>query len=78
MASSATGKLPAPEIADGLGKKFWIKYSKEWTQAMYTPFVVTLAAGNLKLETFRQYIAQDVHFLRAFKKALVILTALFS
>lgn len=69
MASSATGKLPAPEIADGLGKKFWIKYSKEWTQAMYTPFVVTLAAGNLKLETFRQYIAQDVHFLRAFKKA---------
>lgn len=69
MASSATGKLPASELEDGLGKKFWIKFRKEWTEAMYTPFVVSLAAGNLKLDTFRDYIAQDVYFLRAFVKA---------
>ncbi|KAI3459056.1 hypothetical protein Pfo_015719 [Paulownia fortunei] len=69
MASSATVKLPAPLIEEGLGRRFWIKFKKEWTQALYTPFVVCLAAGNLKLDTFRHYIAQDVHFLRAFAKA---------
>lgn len=74
MASSATGKLPA-EIEDGLGKKYWRKFKKEWTEALYTPFVIALAAGNLKLDTFRDYIAQDVYFLRAFVKALVILTS---
>lgn len=75
MASSATGKLPAPELEDGLGKKLWIKFRKEWTEALYTPFVISLAAGNLKLDTFRGYVAQDVYFLRAFAKALVILTS---
>ncbi|KAK4433131.1 Bifunctional protein, mitochondrial [Sesamum alatum] len=69
MASSATVKLPASPIEEGLGRRFWIKFTKEWTQALYTPFVVSLAAGNLKLDTFRHYIAQDVHFLRAFAKA---------
>lgn len=37
--------------------------------ALYTPFVVSLASGNLRIETFRHYIAQDVHFLRAFAQA---------
>lgn len=73
MASSATGKLPALE--DGLGKKLWIKFRKEWTEALYTPFVISLAAGNLKLDSFREYVAQDVYFLRAFVKALVIRTS---
>ncbi|KAG6409398.1 hypothetical protein SASPL_127437 [Salvia splendens] len=59
MASSATGKLPAV-IEDGLGKKYWRKFKTEWTEALYTPFVIALAAGNLKLDTFRDYIAQDV------------------
>ncbi|KAL1552095.1 beta ketoadipyl CoA thiolase, th2 [Salvia divinorum] len=68
MASSATGELPAV-IEDGLGKKYWRKFKKEWTEALYTPFVIALAAGNLKLDTFRDYIAQDVYFLRAFVKA---------
>lgn len=74
MASSATGKLPSQPIQDGLGNKFWTTYTKEWTQALYSPFVVSLAAGNLKLDTFRDYIAQDVFFLKAYAKALVILT----
>ncbi|KAL8544537.1 hypothetical protein ACS0TY_004927 [Phlomoides rotata] len=69
MASSATGKLPPQPIQDGLGNRFWTKYTKEWTQALYSPFVVSLAAGNLELDTFRDYIAQDVHFLNAYVKA---------
>ncbi|XP_057801938.1 bifunctional TH2 protein, mitochondrial-like isoform X2 [Salvia miltiorrhiza] len=70
MASSGTGKLPAAEeIEDSLGKKFWNKFKKERTEALYTPFMISLAAGNLKLDTFRDYIAQDAYFLRAFVKA---------
>ncbi|PIN11147.1 Aminopyrimidine aminohydrolase [Handroanthus impetiginosus] len=69
MASSATVKLPPAPIEEGIGRRCWIKLKKEWTQALYTPFVVCLAAGNLKLDTFRHYIAQDVHFLRAFAQA---------
>ncbi|KAK4480299.1 hypothetical protein RD792_013368 [Penstemon davidsonii] len=68
MASSATLKLPTP-IEEGLGRRFWIKFKNDWTQALYTPFVVCLAAGNLKMDTFRDYITQDVHFLRAFVQA---------
>lgn len=37
--------------------------------ALYSPFVLCLASGNLRIETFRHYIAQDVHFLRAFAQA---------
>ncbi|KAI5433809.1 hypothetical protein KIW84_020895 [Lathyrus oleraceus] len=35
---------------------------------MFTPFVVSLASGNLKTDSFRHYIAQDTHFLRSFAK----------
>ncbi|KAL2482104.1 putative aminopyrimidine aminohydrolase [Forsythia ovata] len=68
MAKSATGKLPQT-IEEGIGRRFWIKSRKAGTQALYTPFMVCLASGNLELDTFRHYIAQDVHFLRAFAKA---------
>lgn len=68
MAKSATGKLPQP-IEEGLGRRFWIKSRKDGIQALYTPFMVCLASGNLELDKFRHYIAQDVHFLRAFAKA---------
>ncbi|KZV58240.1 hypothetical protein F511_34227 [Dorcoceras hygrometricum] len=66
MASSAT--VVPPPIDEGLGRRFWIKYTDVWTQALYTPFVVSLAAGNLELDSFRRYIAQDVYFLRTFAK----------
>lgn len=50
-------------------KKFWLKSQKEAMLAKCTPFVVCLASGKLELETFRHYIAQDVHFLRSFARA---------
>lgn len=50
-------------------KKFWLKSQKEAMLTKYTPFVVCLASGKLELETFRHYIAQDVHFLRSFARA---------
>lgn len=53
----------------GLAKRFWIKFNRESIFSMYTPFVISLASGNLKIDSFRHYIAQDVHFLRAFVQA---------
>ncbi|KAI3796898.1 hypothetical protein L1987_39585 [Smallanthus sonchifolius] len=50
-------------------KRFWDKFSKESILTLYTPFVVSLASGNLKLDTFEHYIAQDVHFLKCFAQA---------
>ncbi|KAI3797563.1 hypothetical protein L1987_32821 [Smallanthus sonchifolius] len=50
-------------------KRFWDKFSKESILTLYTPFVVSLASGNLKLDTFGHYIAQDLHFLKCFAQA---------
>ena len=74
--------IPKPSITtvdneEGIARRFWIKFRKESIFAMYTPFVVCLASGNLKLDSFRHYIAQDVHFLRAFAQAWVIYLFIF-
>ncbi|KAI3819032.1 hypothetical protein L1987_12854 [Smallanthus sonchifolius] len=50
-------------------KRLWVRFHKESINSLYTPFVVSLASGNLKLDTFRHYIAQDVHFLKCFAQA---------
>ncbi|KAG0454209.1 hypothetical protein HPP92_025513 [Vanilla planifolia] len=57
------------EEALSTAKKFWFMSQKEATLAKYTPFVLCLASGKLEMETFRQYISQDIHFLRSFARA---------
>ncbi|KAM7494425.1 hypothetical protein LguiB_029034 [Lonicera macranthoides] len=54
---------------EGMARRFWLKFRKESVLSLYTPFVVCLASGNLRVETFRHYIAQGVHFLKAFAQA---------
>ncbi|KAL8201969.1 hypothetical protein R6Q57_011116 [Mikania cordata] len=54
---------------EGTAKRFWGKFSKESTLTLYTPFVVSLASGNLKIDAFGHYIAQDVHFYKCFAQA---------
>lgn len=54
---------------EGIARRFWIKFHKESILALYSPFMVCLASGNLRLDTFRHYIAQDFHFLKAFAQA---------
>ncbi|KAG5549697.1 hypothetical protein RHGRI_014858 [Rhododendron griersonianum] len=54
---------------EGIARRFWIKFRKESTLALYTPFVVCLASGDLRLDSFRQYVAQDFHFLKTFAQA---------
>ncbi|BAT94948.1 hypothetical protein VIGAN_08160000 [Vigna angularis var. angularis] len=53
----------------GLARRFWIKFTRQSIFAMYTPFAIALASGNLNIDSFHHYIAQDVHFLRAFAQA---------
>ncbi|XP_019193162.1 PREDICTED: probable aminopyrimidine aminohydrolase, mitochondrial [Ipomoea nil] len=63
-------KLPKEEIiVDGIAKTCWVKFSQEATFALYTPFIVCVASGTLEVETLRQCIAQDVHFLKPFDQA---------
>ncbi|KVI04425.1 HAD-like domain-containing protein [Cynara cardunculus var. scolymus] len=66
VSSMTTTQRPNEE---GIAKRLWVRFNKESILSLYTPFVVSLASGNLKLDTFRQYIAQDVHFLKCFAKA---------
>ncbi|XP_049391007.1 bifunctional TH2 protein, mitochondrial-like [Solanum stenotomum] len=54
------------EESVGVARRCWINFKKESTFALYTPFIVCLASGTLNIDTFRHYIAQDVHFLKAF------------
>ncbi|XP_016477860.1 bifunctional TH2 protein, mitochondrial [Nicotiana tabacum] len=67
--AAAVNKFPVEEECVGIARKCWIKFKRESTFALYTPFVVSLASGTLNLDTFRHYIAQDVHFLKSFAQA---------
>lgn len=70
--AAAVNKFPVEEECVGIARKCWIKFKRESTFALYTPFVVSLASGTLNLDTFRHYIAQDVHFLKSFAQASVL------
>ncbi|GAA0152184.1 transferase [Lithospermum erythrorhizon] len=63
-----SAKLPLDEVV-GIARKCWIKFQRDVKFALYSPFVVCLAAGDLKVETFKDCIAQNVHFLKAFAQA---------
>ncbi|KAD6795796.1 hypothetical protein E3N88_06692 [Mikania micrantha] len=56
-------------MEEGVAKRLWVRSQSESISSLYTPFVISLASGNLKLDTFRHYIAQDVHFLKCFAQA---------
>ncbi|KAJ6763016.1 BIFUNCTIONAL TH2 PROTEIN, partial [Salix purpurea] len=56
-------------IEEGLASKFWIKFMRESVFSMYTPFIISLASGTLKIDSFRHYISQDSHFLKSFAHA---------
>ncbi|KAK9282287.1 hypothetical protein L1049_005201 [Liquidambar formosana] len=53
----------------GIAKRLRNKFKKESAFALYTPFFVCLASGKLDSETFRHFVSQDEHFLKAFAQA---------
>ncbi|XP_019193160.1 PREDICTED: probable aminopyrimidine aminohydrolase, mitochondrial [Ipomoea nil] len=68
-ASSSSNPPPAVGNADGIAQTCWVKFRDEAIFALYTPLIVSLASGKLKVETFRHCIAQDVYFLELFATA---------
>lgn len=54
---------------EGIAMRFWSKLRDESVFAIYSPFVVCLASGNLESQTFLHFVGQDVHFLKAFAQA---------
>ncbi|PON54603.1 heme oxygenase [Trema orientale] len=55
---------------EGIAGLYWKKYrNEESTFALFTPFLVCVAAGNLDSDCFRHCISQDYHFLQAFLEA---------
>ncbi|KAF0900843.1 hypothetical protein E2562_035478 [Oryza meyeriana var. granulata] len=68
---STSSSAAAAVVTEGsAARRFWIAASsREAAFASYTPFLLSLAAGTLRLDSFRQYIAQDAHFLHAFARA---------
>ncbi|KAF2307145.1 hypothetical protein GH714_025106 [Hevea brasiliensis] len=52
-----------------IARQFWIKSKRHWIFAMYSPFFLSLAAGNLESHSFLHFISQEVHFLKAFAQA---------
>lgn len=52
-----------------ISRKCWFKVKKKSSLALYTPFVVGMASGTLKMETFMSYIAHDPYYFKAFAKA---------
>ncbi|XP_062148913.1 bifunctional TH2 protein, mitochondrial-like [Alnus glutinosa] len=54
---------------EGTARRLWIKFRNDSVFALYTPFFVCLASGQLHSETFRRCVSQDVPFLKAFAQA---------
>uniref|UniRef100_A0A2C9VCD6 Thiaminase-2/PQQC domain-containing protein n=2 Tax=Manihot esculenta TaxID=3983 RepID=A0A2C9VCD6_MANES len=69
FSSSSSTMAAARSLEEGLASRYWLKFRRETIFVMYTPFVVSLAAGNLKIESFRHFLAQDSYFLKAFAHA---------
>ncbi|CAN8275486.1 unnamed protein product [Cochlearia groenlandica] len=67
--SSLAAAMAIHPNSEALPGKLWNKFNRERLFSIYSPFAVSLAAGDLKIETFRHYIAQDVYFLKAFAHA---------
>ncbi|MCD7459346.1 hypothetical protein HAX54_040673 [Datura stramonium] len=64
----AAKNIPIEEAVE-TARKCSFMFKKESILALYTPFIVCLASGTLKLETFHHFIAQHSYYLKAFAKA---------
>ncbi|KAL5562015.1 hypothetical protein UlMin_031762 [Ulmus minor] len=53
-----------------MSELLWNKFKDESAFALYSPFFVCLAAGNLVSHTFYYCLGQELHFLKAFVHAL--------
>ncbi|KAJ4851337.1 LOW QUALITY PROTEIN: hypothetical protein Tsubulata_905703 [Turnera subulata] len=54
----------------GMARRLWNQCKSEWIHALYTPFFLSMASGDLDSQSFLLHcVSQDVHFLKAFVQA---------
>ncbi|XP_057541464.1 bifunctional TH2 protein, mitochondrial-like isoform X3 [Amaranthus tricolor] len=58
--------------SESFSKQLWEKHKKQAILSQYTPFIISLAAGNLPVHTFEAYLYQDIHYLTAYAQAAYI------
>ncbi|KAL5562012.1 hypothetical protein UlMin_031759 [Ulmus minor] len=58
-----------PVPGAGLAGRLWSKFKDEAAFALYSPFFVCLAAGDLTSQAFNNCLAQELHFIQAYVNA---------
>ncbi|GMI88823.1 PALE GREEN 1, THIAMINE REQUIRING 2 [Hibiscus trionum] len=61
---------PIIPSSEGAAGSCFILFRKEADYALYSPYILCLAAGSLNIDAFRHCISQDVPILKAFARAL--------
>ncbi|KAJ4836405.1 hypothetical protein Tsubulata_020975 [Turnera subulata] len=60
--AAAPAEEEEEEEEEGLAYSIWKKCSREFIFALYTPFLVCMAAGNLDWKTYQYYLFQDIDY----------------
>jgi thiaminase/transcriptional activator TenA len=60
---------------EGWSTRLWSEIEPTFAAILVHPFVTGLRDGTLDIEAFAQYVAQDVHYLRDYARALAIVGA---
>ncbi|HVQ98613.1 MAG TPA: hypothetical protein VMS16_07390, partial [Mycobacterium sp.] len=55
--------------------RLWCEIEPTFAATLRHPFLTGLTDGSLDASVFAQYVAQDVHYLRAYARALAIVAA---
>ncbi|MGB3351472.1 MAG: thiaminase II [Mycobacterium sp.] len=64
-----------PADPDSWSTRLWTEIGPIFTSITAHPFVTGLTDGSLDPEAFAHYVAQDVHYLRAYARALAVVAA---
>ncbi|HYJ55433.1 MAG TPA: thiaminase II [Mycobacterium sp.] len=64
-----------PVDPDSWSTRLWTDIAPTFDAIITHPFVAGLTDGSLDADAFAQYVAQDVHYLRAYARALAVVAA---
>lgn len=72
--TSASPRL-GPADPDSWSRRLWTQIDPVFQAITAHPFIAGLTDGSLDPDAFAQYMAQDVHYLRAYARALALVAA---
>lgn len=73
--TNATAPRIGPAEPDSWSSQLWREIVPTFDAIVAHPFVQGLTDGSLDADAFAQYVAQDVHYLRAYSRALAVVAA---